>query len=113
VLAFEQVAGSRAAMFRKRWLGMVFVTAFLPGKGFSGLINNWVLHKILGDAGVSRLRTSPSEVDDSSGKALPASRGQAVISFASLQPAGRGHRSDAVQADDRLAGGGSLRWTGG
>ncbi len=82
-ILFEQVA-KIAKRGRKRWLGLVFVTQLpqhLPRQVF-GLVNSYILHKIMDPHIVSTLRKTVSGIDESLWNRLSGlAPGQAIVSL--------------------------------
>jgi len=80
---FQQVARI-ARRGRKRWLGLVFITQMpqhLPDEVL-GLINNWILHKIIDSNVVNRLKRSIGGINEGLWRQLPSlAPGQAIVSF--------------------------------
>jgi len=83
---FEQVARI-ARRGRKRWLGLIFVTQLpqhLPDEVL-GLINNFILHKIVDSNVIARLRRSIGGIDEALWDRLPnLAPGQAVVKAESM-----------------------------
>jgi DNA helicase HerA-like ATPase len=80
---FDQLA-RMAKRGRKRWLSLALVTQspeHLP-RTVLGLVNNYVLHKLIDPHVVNTLRHTVSGVDDSLWARLPGlAPGQAIVSF--------------------------------
>lgn len=88
VVTMDQNRWSRwIGIYRKRWLGLMFVTQLpqhLPDEVL-GLINSFVLHKINDATVVSRLKRSIGGVEESLWNKLPnLAQGQAIVSTPSL-----------------------------
>src|SRR5215212_8982287 len=80
---FEQVARI-AKRGRKRWLGLVFVTQLpqhLPAQVF-GLVNSYILHKIIDPQVISTLQRTVSGIEGGLWKRVAGlAPGQAIVSF--------------------------------
>jgi hypothetical protein len=85
-ILYQQVA-KIAKRGRKRWLGLTFITQLpqnLPDEVLA-LVNSWILHKIIDESVVNRLRKTVPSIDPSLWKMIAVLQaGQAVVQLAHM-----------------------------